>query len=53
MRSSKRYPWQDERDGSLSAGSVVLLLCIAILAAGAFGFWFLDMYANSYGIFGR
>lgn|GEM_PF-2953336 len=53
MRSPKRYPWQDERDGSISAGSVVLLLSIAILAAGAFGFWFNDMYANGYGIFGR
>lgn len=53
MRSSKRYPWQDERDGSFSAGSVVLLLCIAILAAGALGFWFNDMYASHYGIFGK
>lgn len=53
MRRPKRYPWQDEYDGSFSPGWVVLLLCIAILAAGAFGFWFQDMYANGYGIFGR
>lgn len=29
-----------EFDGSFSPGWVVLLLCMAILAAGAYGFWF-------------
>lgn len=51
MRSPKRFPWQDENDGSLSPGGAVMLISIAILAAGAFGFWFQDMYANGYGIF--
>lgn len=32
---------------------VVALLIVGILAAGALGFWFLDMYANEYGIFSR
>lgn len=53
MHGRKRYPWQDEFDGSFSPGWVVLLLSIAILAAGAFGYWFQDMYTNGYGIFSR
>lgn len=52
MHGRKRYPWQDEY-GAFSPGWVVLLLSIAILAAGGFGFWFQDMYTNGYGMFSR
>lgn len=45
-------PWQSEFDGALSPDWVVAMLVVAILAAGAFGFWFQDMYADQYGIFG-
>ena len=51
MRGSQRRPWQNEYDGSLSSDWVVALIAGAILAAGALGFWFNDMYANHYGIF--
>lgn len=52
MRGPKRMPWENEFDGSFSPDWAVGLLVAAILIAGAFGFWFNDMYANGYGIFG-
>lgn len=42
-----------EFDGSFSPGWVVLLLCMAILAAVRTGSGFQDMYAKGYGIFSR
>lgn len=52
MKSPKRMPWESELDGSLSPDWVVGLIVAAILLAGAFGFWFNQMYATRTGIFG-
>ena len=48
----KRRPWQDEFSGALSPDWVVGFLVVVILGAAMFGFWFQDMYAKGYGIFG-
>lgn len=53
MRGRKRGPWQDQFTGELSADWVVALIVAAILVAGAFGFWFNDMYAKGYGLFAQ
>lgn len=45
-------PWENEIDGSFSSDWVVGLLVVAILVAGAVGFWFNEMYASRTGIFG-
>lgn len=50
MPSRRRF-WQDEYRGGISADWVVVGLFIALLIAGAVGFWFNDMYQKRYGIF--
>lgn len=52
MQPRKRRPWEDQFTGSLSPDWVVGFLVLAILVAAAVGWWFNDMYANGYGIFG-
>lgn len=49
----KRMPWESEFDGSVSPDWVVAGIVVVILVAGAFGFWFNDMYAKGYGLFAR
>lgn len=51
MSRPERRPWEDELSGSLSADWIVALIVIAILAAGALGFWFDAMYTSGTGIF--
>lgn len=53
MRGPKRFPWQDEYDGSLTPGWAITFLGTAILVVGGLGLWLNDMHMNGYGIFSR
>jgi hypothetical protein len=47
----KRGPWEDEFTGALSPDWVVAFIVLALLVAGAIGFWFDAMYTSGTGIF--